>query len=203
MNLPESSIAYWISHSKHKGFCIKCDQFNLTCLQEQSLSQIDDGLVHRAQSNWSVKKFNLELKQCVIDLCSVAEPQNQKDVDDADLKGAASAVMQDEGDTISLESQFTARKQKLRSASKKSNQSNDSSEKTTLADTDTLKESAIPEVDTESLASQTSRVSGASQTTGTVTKTQLISIERVWYQRTEDSRLESTGNDETTGVSSY
>lgn len=202
MCLPTFSVAYWISHSKHKGFQITCDQFNLTSLQEQSLSQINDGLVHRAQSNWSVKKFSSELKQCVVHLCSVSEQPEQKMSDSTESnndRGAVSTPDYD-GDGVSLESQWTAHKPKERSASKKSNHSNHS-ERTTLSDPDTIKRQPNADFDSQSVASQTSRVSGASQSAGSVTKTRLISIERVTYHRTEDSILESTNSHEAGGVS--
>lgn len=191
--LPCFSVSYWISHSKQKGFLITCDQFSLNSLQEQSeVPSNKKGMIRRAQTTWDVKKFSAELRQCVIHLCSVDEVFDVRSSGGMDQdRGVVSTPLQEE-DTLSRESQWTAQKTKERSTSRKSN----SSEKTT-ADR-TLK----PDTDTQSVTSNVSSTGSVNSVSmGKVIKTQLVSIEKVSYHRTEDSKLLSASTHEPGGVS--
>uniref|UniRef100_A0A0L8HRK1 Uncharacterized protein n=1 Tax=Octopus bimaculoides TaxID=37653 RepID=A0A0L8HRK1_OCTBM len=80
VNFPQFSICYWMSYSKQHGVEMHSRSFNLELCNELLLLHVDDGLVHRPQSSWSIRYLTCELSTTKLWLCSVPSATEQLDV---------------------------------------------------------------------------------------------------------------------------
>lgn len=66
MCLHKFQVSYWISHSRNRGFELLGGRVSFSSEHNQTLSPIDDGLIHRDRAEWSTMYMNCELTDAEI-----------------------------------------------------------------------------------------------------------------------------------------
>lgn len=169
-----------MSQAQQKGFVLDMDSLTLNSRLKQTFSSPNDGLIRRPISSWSVKKFQADLRQCVIHLCSVDSSQPTASQPAANSPSGSTVTETDvptdvadgSGSSRLLECQYLT--EDLSPSDVKPDLSSNDSHSSTSTDQDTDNGSK-----------------------NTIKKTKLASVERVTYTRTDDQILNETDNSDT------
>lgn len=70
VNFHQFDVCYWMSFSRQHGAKFSANSFMLELKDELTLSPVEDGLIHRPTTNWSVIYLNSILTGTKIWLCS-------------------------------------------------------------------------------------------------------------------------------------
>ncbi|CAH1800960.1 unnamed protein product [Owenia fusiformis] len=80
MNLHQFEVNYWWSFAKQHGIEMKGQSLSLSIRNQCTLTPVEDGLIHRPESNWTIKQFKVELNEGQMWLCSQHGEEDQESV---------------------------------------------------------------------------------------------------------------------------
>lgn len=78
MSLHKFQIMYWMSHALQRGFELNGGRVTFSSEHTMTICPIDDGLIHRARSEWATVYMNCELNDSEIWLKSILSGENEK-----------------------------------------------------------------------------------------------------------------------------
>ncbi|KAK6192150.1 hypothetical protein SNE40_003678 [Patella caerulea] len=87
VNFHQFLIRYWMSFAKQHGFELLSDSFTLNMCNKLALRRIEDGLIHRPASEWSVSYFICNLGNTKIWLCQAMSEDGEENLLNMSMRG--------------------------------------------------------------------------------------------------------------------